>query len=540
MVEFLFESKIENKSVMKLNDLIEQIHQGKHIEPSELSSTPNGYLYLLPNNLKQNLITEENAKYLNEKVSKKILKSESLAYGDIVIYPKTENDFGIFRFTQQINKNIIPSAHFAIIKSPNSFLSNILQQESGKSYFKGELQDLWKHKESNWRKVILDLKNIDIPLVFEDGQISVSPGNIPVEKGDFAKINIRKGLLSADNLIKRVGLNEIKIDGYFQRKSKLWDNGTKSRLIETLILDIPIPPLYFDIVTKSEWLVIDGLQRISTICDFYNDKFELGELDFFPELNNKRFSMLNRDIQRSIEEAELTTFAIQPGTPRIVRYKIFKNINTSALVLTRQEIRHAMNEDEKVQGFTPSRFIKELADILNKFIHIHESDIDRMYDRELALRYLTFRMFFYKTEYKPNIADFLDLAMDNMYSFPKNKLEVYKEDFSIVLSTLSQIFSTDILFTRKMITSKEEESETRNVINGALLEIWTYAISTLSEQNINKLIAKAVDVRKKSQLLKNDTNFIRSIDNKYANSIEMVKTRFATILNLINDVLNDN
>ncbi|OFX44238.1 MAG: hypothetical protein A2046_07710 [Bacteroidetes bacterium GWA2_30_7] len=524
---------------MKLIDLAGNIVSGKEIGSNELTTIPNDFLYLLNSNLKSNFITEENAKYLNSKIVKKILKSDYLTYGDIVIYHIRDDDFGIFRFTQEINKNILPSPYFAIIKTPNSFLTNIIQQESGKSYLKCEIQYLWKHKDGNWRNVIPELKNIDIPFIIDE-DISLSPASIPINKSDLAKIGIRKGLISNDNLIKRVANNEIKIAGYFQRKSKLWDEGVKSRLIETLILDIPIPPLYFDIISKSEWLIIDGLQRISTIVDFFNDVFELKELDFLPELNSKKFSMLDRETQRNFEEAELTIFSVLPGTPRKVRYKIFKNINTSALVLTRQEIRHAMNEDEKIDGFTPSRYVKELADILNKYINIHERDIDRMYDRELALRYVTFRIFYYKVDYRPNIADFLDEAMENMYSYKKNNLEKFKNEFHNILSTLTKIFNKESIFTKKMIANEDDENETRSVINGSLFEIWTYAISQLSNLQMDELILKSDKVKRKTKLLKNDINFNRSIDSKYSNSIEMVKVRFSTITNLINDVLNDN
>lgn len=525
---------------MKLSDLSELIFQGKLYDRSELTSSPNNYLYLLPDNIKNTFISEERANYINDKIVKKILKTDAIVYGDIIIYLKSDGDFGIFRFTQEINKTILPSPHFAILRTSNSFIINVIQQESGKSYIKSEIQELWKRKEGNWRNVISDLKNIDIPLIFEGGDISVSPGNIPVDKNDFAKISIRKGLISNDNLIKRVNNEEIRIDGYFQRKSKLWDDGTKSRLIETLILDIPIPPLYFDILSKDEWLIIDGLQRISTIVDFYNDEYELIDLDFLPELNGKKFSMLDRSTQRSIEEAELTTFAIQPGTPRTVRYKIFKNINTSALVLSRQEIRHAMNEDEKIEGFTPSRYVKNLADVLNRYINIPDADKARMYDRDLSLRYVTFRMFYYKVDYKPSIPDFLDKAMENMYSYPKNKLEVYQNEFKPILETLVKIFNPESIFTKKMIESPEDDGESRKIINGSLFEIWTYAISQLSKQQINTLLRNSEKVREKTVLLNKDSSFMRSIDSRYSNSIDAVKIRFATITNLVNDVLNDN
>lgn len=524
---------------MKLSELSEHVSVGKFVNSDNLTSVPNNYLYLTPANIKNNLITEEGAKYIIDRTGRKFLKSDSLSYGDIVIYRKSDDDFSIFRFTQELNKSVIPSQFLIVIKSPNSFLSNTLQTESGKGYVKSEIQDLWKHKEGNWRNVMSEIKNIDMPTIFEDGEISIPPGSIPVEKSDLPKISIRKGLISNDNLIKRVSLNEIRISGYFQRKSKLWSNGTKSRLIETIILDIPIPPLYFDVVSKKEWLIVDGLQRISAIHEFVEDKFPLEGLDFFPEYNSLKFSMLDHDIKRSILEAELTIFAIQPGTPRTVRYKIFKNINTSALILTRQEIRHAMNEDEAIVGFTPSRYVEELSKILNKHVDISEAEIDRMADRELALRYVTFRMFFYKSEYRPNMPDFLDFAMDNMFSYPKNKLEIYKSEFDTILQTLIDIFGKSFLFTRKMIASKEED-DNRNQINGALLEIWTYAISTLSPMNLQKLVKRADIVKFRTRDLGTDNNFLRSIDNRYSNNIESVKIRFATIINLVNDVINDN
>jgi hypothetical protein len=188
---------------MKLYDLAGLIFQGTSIERSELITSPNNFIYLLPESIKNNFITEEGAKYINEKSAKKISRAETIAYGDIIVYLKPDNDFGFFRFTQEINKTIIPSPHFTIIKSPTSFLINILQHESSKRYLKKEIQEIWKHKDGNWKKVASELKNIDIPAIFEDAEISISPGNIPVDKNDFAKISIRKGIISNDNLIKK-------------------------------------------------------------------------------------------------------------------------------------------------------------------------------------------------------------------------------------------------------------------------------------------------------------------------------------------------
>lgn len=520
---------------MQLGDLAQSIKQGIAVETSNLTNVPTNYLYLQAQNIKSGFITEENVKYILEKTGKKYTKADMLEYGDILVYHKDGQFFDIFRFTQDFTKKIIPSPAFAIIKGANSFLTNILQLESGKSYVKSELEDINKRQENNWLKVIISIKNIDIPLSFDEEDISISPGNIPVPEEDFAKINVREAFITVDNLIKRVNLNELRTDGYFQRTSGLWRNDVKSRLIETLIVRIPIPPLYFDIADDNNWLVVDGLQRINAITEFSANKLQLEGLDYLPRLNGLYYKDLDRPLQRKFEEAQLATFIIQKGTPRSVRYKIFRSINTSALVLKRQEIRHAINEDEQIDGFTPSRYVRELAMILNQYKSVPNKEKERMYDCELALRYVAFRIFFYKEYSGGTIADFLDKTMESMYSYPKNKLEIYKEDFGVILKLLTQIFDTIPLFTHRMIDTTQS-----NDIRGSLVEIWTYAVAQLSDDDKKRLQNKAETVRKKTRELKGNELFLRSIDPRYNNTAEMVKIRFSTILNLINDTLNDN
>lgn len=521
---------------MKLGDLAQSIKQGIVVEASNLTNVPTNYLYLQAQNIKSGFVTEENAKYILEKTGKKYTKADMLEYGDILVYHKDGQFFDIFRFTQDFTKKIIPSPSFAIIKGANSFLTNILQLESGKSYVKSELEEIDKRQDNYWRKVVISIKDIDIPLSFEEEDIRMSPGNMSVSEADFAKINIKEAIISVDNIIRRVKRGNLKIQGYFQRTSGLWENDIKSRLIETLIIRIPIPPLYLDIVDyNTTWLVVDGLQRINAVTEFFANKFPLQGLDYLPLLNGKYYKDLDEALQIKFIESQFTTFQIQAGTPRSVRYKIFRSINTSALVLNRQEIRHAINEDEQIDGFTPSRYVRELANILN----LHKPNIrdkDRMYDCELALRYIAFRLSFYK-EYPGNsIADFLDKTMDIMYSYPKNKLEIYKEDLSRALILLTYIFDKEILFTYQMIDKAEENKR----IRGSLVEIWTCSVAQLSNDDQKKLRDRAKIIREKTQHLKGDKTFLRSIDPSYNNAAEMVKVRFSTILNLINNTLNDN
>ena len=104
---------------MKIFELADLVLQGTLAESNNLTSIPSNFMYLLPLNIKNNAITEEGAKYFVDKVGRRFNKSDYLAYGDVVIYQKSDDDFGIFRFTQEFNKHIIPSQFFAVIKSPN-------------------------------------------------------------------------------------------------------------------------------------------------------------------------------------------------------------------------------------------------------------------------------------------------------------------------------------------------------------------------------------------------------------------------------------
>ncbi len=522
---------------MQLEDLAQNIRQGIMVEASRLTNAPTIYLYLQPQNIKNGFITEENAKYIIEKTGKKFLKAETVEYGDILIYRKDGQFFEISRFTQDFTKKIIPSPAFATIKGANSFLTNVLQLESGKSYVKSELEEINKRQENEWEKVILSIKEIDIPMSFEEEEISIPPGNVPVSEEDFAKINVTADVIAIPNLISRVNLSELRTEGYFQRTSGLWKDDVKSRFIESLIVGIPIPPLYFDIANDEKWLIVDGLQRITAITQFFANVLTLQGLDYLPNLNGQCYEKLERRFQRKFNEATISIFKINAGTPRSVRYKIFRSINTSALVLNRQEIRHAINEDEQVDGFTPSRYVRELANILNQYKTV--SNKERMYDCELALRYVIFRMFFYREYTGGSMPDFLDKAMENMYSYPKNKLAVYKEDFKNILAILTQIFDKEILFTYQMIDKTQNNDAKNNDIRGSLVEIWTYSIAQLSHDDQKRVENKAKLIREKTQLLKEDKTFLRSIDPRYNNAAEMVKVRFSTIVNLVNNALND-
>lgn len=99
---------------------------------------------------------------------------------------------------------------------------------------------------------------------------------------------------------------------------------------------------------NNKWIVIDGLQRLSTIKSFIVDKkLKLKNMEFLSELEGKKFDELGRNFQRIIEETQLITYQMEPQTPKEVRYSIFSRINTGGLILNPQEIRQALNQKHR-------------------------------------------------------------------------------------------------------------------------------------------------------------------------------------------------
>jgi hypothetical protein len=137
-----------------------------------------------------------------------------------------------------------------------------------------------------------------------------------------------------ESIITRIQKGEINLQQEFQRDVRIWSDKTQSRLIESLLIRIPIPAFYADASTNdSKWLIIDGIERINAIRRFVitNDLI-LSGLEFLTQFNNKSWNDLPRGFQRRLTETVLTFFIIEKGTPPDVKNVIIKRIKTGRLL----------------------------------------------------------------------------------------------------------------------------------------------------------------------------------------------------------------
>lgn len=344
-------------------------------------------------------------------------------------------------------------------------------------------------------------------------------------------IKITPKTTSLDNIIKRLENEEIDLNPDFQRNGGLWDNSKMSRLIESIILRLPLPIFYFDISNNDKWIVIDGLQRLTTIKRFIVDKnLKLTNLEFLKEFQGKKFGDLERNIRRTIEETEIVTYQMEPQTPKEVRYSVFNRINTGGITLNPQEIRQALNQKNNgvklLEEITKEKDFKNIVNVTSK----------RMVDRELVLRYIAFKKYNYRklNQEKKSLPKLLDETMEivDTIEFENNEYAVMKTSLLKTLSDLIEIFEKKYLFNKKLIDNSKIK-----VLNKSLFEIWTVLVSDLDNKEILRLKNKKEILKEKYIELLKDQDFNDAV-TRGTNDRKSVVKRFSLLEKLIRSIID--
>ncbi|MBB3061094.1 DUF262 domain-containing protein [Microbulbifer rhizosphaerae] len=344
---------------------------------------------------------------------------------------------------------------------------------------------------------------------------------------DSSRIRVETKNTQMDTLIKRIKNDEIDLKTGFQRRSGIWSNKAQSRLIESMLINIPLPAFYMDATDDSRWLVVDGLQRLTTIRRFaIDEEFALTGLEFLSDYEGKKFSGLPRSFRRRIEETDIILHLIQPGTPLDVKFDIFRRINTGGEPLSAQEIRHALNQGAVTQ------WLETLAES-DHFKMATDNGVAsrRMDDRECVLRFLAFNLFSPKKYSADNFDQFLHAAM-RAANEAEGVLEENAERFRRAMTTAREIFANDAF--RK----RYRENETRYPINKALFETWSLTLGALNEEDSGKLIAEREVVREKFRSLMNEDKTFEASISQGTGSVKKIQYRFARIEELVQGCLS--
>jgi len=333
----------------------------------------------------------------------------------------------------------------------------------------------------NW---IQEECNYNNPNDIEDENVIIDNREYNINNIDITNQNF-----TVQSIHKKYTYEEIDLNPDFQR-SKIWTSKQKSLLIESLLVNIPIPAFYLDARISGKWIVIDGLQRLSTIMDFLDDSFKLSETEYL-DLKGKTFSTLERKYQRRIEDYELSFNLVKPGTPVEIAFNIFTRINTLGTPLSAQEIRHAMNMGTATSLLIKLSEMEEFIQAIGK--ENYKSLSKRMNDKALILRYLSFKLLGYEKKNKDNEND-LGYLKNDMNAFLINGMkELNKLDFEKdkdYLENIQQIFQESmkkayIIFGDKCFRKFSELNEKKKApINLPLFETLTLTLEKYSMEEV--------------------------------------------------------
>lgn len=331
------------------------------------------------------------------------------------------------------------------------------------------------------------------------------------------------------NIVEQLKYEDILLEPDFQRHPDLWSPKQQSRLIESLIIKIPLPTFYFDSTKDDKLIVVDGLQRLYAIKRFMvleredPDRLVLTDLEYLQEYEGKIFEELPPGIQRRIKSQTLTAYIIRPGTPDKVRTSIFTRINTGGLTLEPAEIKNSVYRGQA------ANLLKELAHS-DEFVKATRNKIDssRMLDCEFVNRFLAFYLLGIKN-YSGNLEDYLNNVMSRLQSESKSTIEKCRVDFLKAMKYSSDIFG-DIAF-RKL-----NKDERYGRINKPLYDSITVNLAKLSIDDCEKLLRKKNTLLEKYNILLKDQKFVDIITSGTA-AIINVKGRYKTIHKLFQEVL---
>lgn len=344
---------------------------------------------------------------------------------------------------------------------------------------------------------------------------------------DPDKIRIDHQSVNLGALIEMLQFNEIDLMPDFQREGDLWNETQKSQLIESVLLGLPLPSFYFSVDKKSDkWVVVDGLQRLSTFKAFCVDKtLKLSGLEFLDSYKGKSYDDLSRADYRKISGFKINQYVIDKETPKEVKFLIFKRVNTGGLVLTPQEMRHALN-----QGI-PSDFIRKLAQ-LNDFKTATDFKIPskRQEDRDFINRFVAFYLLGYDEKYEGELDKFLNDGMSELYELSQKRRDKIESDFIRSMKTSYSIFGNDAF--RK----RYDLFDYRKPISKAVYDTMSVNIAWLTDNETEVLIKRKEDFKKLMIELFHNASFNSSISTGTGQKSK-VKIRFEAVNKLIKDII---
>ncbi len=340
-------------------------------------------------------------------------------------------------------------------------------------------------------------------------------GDYPIDE-----LAIRDEPRTAVDVVRRIEKGRFVLDPDFQRDF-VWSETKQSRLIESILMRIPLPVFYVAEDAEGRLIVVDGRQRVTTLDHFLNDKLTL-DLPDRKDLHGKKFSQLEARLQNRVEDCQLRFYIIDHKVPERARLDIFERVNGGE-VLTRQQMRNA------IYNGPATTFLKNEAST-ELFLEATGKSLDakKMQDREFVNRFCSFSLLSLDT-YKGDMDDWLARGLKEVAKLPETEKQALSTKFRLGLKNNFTVFGKHAF--RKVRTADQQK---RSIINASIFDVLMAELATRDEATVT---AKADALRQAFMKRMTDPEFERAVTYG-PNTPKEVRKRFEIAAAMMKEVFD--
>ena len=359
----------------------------------------------------------------------------------------------------------------------------------------------------------------------QPGPLVEEPEGLEHDDGSWGDYPIDDLLIRHENrtvhdVIRRIDQNNYIMDPDFQRDF-IWPEDKQSKLIESVIMRIPLPVFYLAEDDMGRMVVVDGLQRLSTFRRFVKDELRL-HLPKREALHGNRFSDLSSRLQNRVEDCNLIFYIIDSKAPERVRLDIFERVN-GGVPLTRQQMRNSLFMGKA------TRFLKNESKT-EIFLTVTDGSLDakKMRDREFVNRFCAFRILDL-AEYLGDMDEFLASCLRKMNKMTDDGLSSLSGEFHRGLA------NNFILFDRHAFRKHVPGQDRRSTLNASFWDVMSTGLSRYTEERVR---ACAEPLRTSIYRLLDDEEFNISISygpndpRKVRHRFRVTRQKFEEILGM--------
>ena len=325
--------------------------------------------------------------------------------------------------------------------------------------------------------------------------------------------------------------NYLEIQPFYQRK-KRWSDKDKSLLIESFIINIPIPPVIFYEKAYSCYEVIDGQQRVNAIKEFYNNKFKLTGLDLWKELNGCKYESLPSDIRAEIDRRSIPIIIVITESAKTQEDKFyltqlaFERLNKGGLEMKPQEIRNCLYHgkfSELLSALSNNSIFRNSWDIPSEKNKLEKNTMyKKMEDIELILRFFALR---HIDDFNGNLKNFLDSYMAKALDFEQKDI-VYLERIFVQTIQLCHAVYGENLFKPFNSENNTWEKKSHKVYYDAIMVAFSFHLDK-----------KDILINQKEQIIEKTKELFRGKNAKILSSGRSSKSETITRIELIDQML---